>query len=617
MCGICGITWTDKDLIKLMGNACKHRGPEQEGFYLDDDVSLCCERLRVMDLRDIGGQPIHNEDETVWAVQNGEIYNFKKLKNNLEQKDHKFYSNTDTEVLVHLYEEYGENFVDYLDGMFACAIWDLKNKKLIIARDRLGVKPLYYWFKNKHLIFASEIKSILQYEEVKREINHEGLSQFVTYAYTIDGQTLLKDINELLPGHKLTYDLLEKTIEVKKYWDLKLEKNTFSENENFEKIKKLLEDAVDKRRTSDAPLGALLSGGLDSSIMVAILSKLSEQPVKTFTTGFGHELDEYSEAQTVAEHCGTDHKEISLTFDHLSKSLPTILWHMEFPFGRPSILSNYLVSEQVKKFVTVAYTGEGSDELFGGYNRYLIYSKDKSNVPLDQKLNSISSGFFDDISGNNIFSDGVMSFKNSQNHQKHQFKKIIDNNKSSSSLNQALLYELKTEIPGAQTWRIDRCGYAHAVEMREPFLDYNLAEFSLTIPSHFKINNIDGINKKYILQKLGKKYLPEKIAKRKKFPWGIPFYDFFRKEFSSIVECAIDKSFKEKRPYLKNSSAYSKNLFKNIISNNSGKINNKEIEINDRNLRQLLFLFNLELWTQMFIESDDVSNLNLSLNNFI
>ena len=410
---------------------------------------------------------------------------------------------------------------------------------------------------------------------------------------------------------------MDNSIKIEKYWELEIKESNFAEDFYIKKLEKILTNSIDLRQVSDAPIGALLSGGLDSSIMVAILSKLSEQPVKTFTTGFGHELDEYSEAQTVAEHCGTDHKEISLTFDHLSKSLPTILWHMEFPFGRQSILSNYLVSEQVKKFVTVAYTGEGSDELFGGYNRYLIYSKDKSNVPLDQKLNSISSGFFDDISGNNIFSDGVMSFKNSQNHQKHQFKKIIDNNKSSSSLNQALLYELKTEIPGAQTWRIDRCGYAHAVEMREPFLDYNLAEFSLTIPSHFKINNIDGINKKYILQKLGKKYLPEKIAKRKKFPWGIPFYDFFRKEFSSIVECAIDKSFKEKRPYLKNSSAYSKNLFKNIISNNSGKINNKEIEINDRNLRQLLFLFNLELWTQMFIESDDVSNLNLSLNNFI
>ena len=616
MCGICGITWSDQQLIRSMGNEIKHRGPEQEGFFIDNQISLCCERLKILDLSENAKQPLHNEDNTIWVVLNGEIYNFKEIKNELE-KNHTFYTNADTEVIVHAYEEYGEDCVHKLNGMFSFAIWDSKKKKLFIARDRLGVKPLFYSIVKNNLLFSSEIKSILQFDGVTREINHDGLYQFATYGYTIDGQTMMKNIYELLPGHKLIYSFLDNSIKIEKYWELEIKESNFAEDFYIKKLEKILTNSIDLRQVSDAPIGALLSGGLDSSIMVAILSKLSEQPVKTFTTGFGHELDEYSEAQTVAEHCGTDHKEISLTFDHLSKSLPTILWHMEFPFGRPSILSNYLVSEQVKKFVTVAYTGEGSDELFGGYNRYLIYSKDKSNVPLDQKLNSISSGFFDDISGNNIFSDGVMSFKNSQNHQKHQFKKIIDNNKSSSSLNQALLYELKTEIPGAQTWRIDRCGYAHAVEMREPFLDYNLAEFSLTIPSHFKINNIDGINKKYILQKLGKKYLPEKIAKRKKFPWGIPFYDFFRKEFSSIVECAIDKSFKEKRPYLKNSSAYSKNLFKNIISNNSGKINNKEIEINDRNLRQLLFLFNLELWTQMFIESDDVSNLNLSLNNFI
>ena len=616
MCGICGITWSDQQLIRSMGNEIKHRGPEQEGFFIDNEISLCCERLKILDLSENAKQPLHNEDNTIWVVLNGEIYNFKEIKNELE-KNHTFYTNADTEVIVHAYEEYGEDCVHKLNGMFSFAIWDSKKKKLFIARDRLGVKPLFYSIVKNNLLFSSEIKSILQFDGVTREINHDGLYQFATYGYTIDGQTMMKNIYELLPGHKLIYSFLDNSIKIEKYWELEIKESNFAEDFYIKKLEKILTNSIDLRQVSDAPIGALLSGGLDSSIMVAILSKLSEQPVKTFTTGFGHELDEYSEAQTVAEHCGTDHKEISLTFDHLSKSLPTILWHMEFPFGRPSILSNYLVSEQVKKFVTVAYTGEGSDELLGGYIRYLIYSKDKSNVPLDQKLNSISSGFFDDISGNNIFSDGVMNFKNSQNHQKHQFKKIIDNNKSSSSLNQALLYELKTEIPGAQTWRIDRCGYAHAVEMREPFLDYNLAEFSLTIPSHFKINNIDGINKKYILQKLGKKYLPEKIAKRKKFPWGIPFYDFFRKEFSSIVECAIDKSFKEKRPYLKNSSAYSKNLFKNIISNNSGKINNKEIEINDRNLRQLLFLFNLELWTQMFIESDDVSNLNLSLNNFI
>jgi len=616
MCGICGITWSDEQLIRSMGNEIKHRGPEQEGFFIDNEISLCCERLKILDLSENAKQPLHNEDNSIWVVLNGEIYNFKEIKNELE-KNHTFYTNADTEVIVHAYEEYGEDCVHKLNGMFSFAIWDSNKKKLFIARDRLGVKPLFYSLVKNNLLFSSEIKSILQFDGVTREINYDGLYQFATYGYTIDGQTMIKNIYELLPGHKLNYSFLDSSLKIEKYWELEIKESNFEEDFYIKKLEKILTNSIELRQVSDAPLGALLSGGLDSSIMVAILSKLSEQPVKTFTTGFGHELDEYSEAQVVAEHCGTEHKEISLTFDHLSKSLPTILWHMEFPFGRPSILSNYLVSEQVKKFVTVAYTGEGSDELFGGYNRYLIYSKDKTDVTLDQKLNSISSGFFDDTSGNNIFSNDVMNFKNSQNHQKIQFQNIIDDNKTSSSLNQALLYELKTEIPGAQTWRIDRCGYAHAVEMREPFLDYNLAEFSLTIPSHFKINNFNGINKKYILQKLGRKYLPEKIAKRKKFPWGIPFYDFFRKEFSSIVECAIEKSFKEKRPYLKNSSVYTKNLFQNIVTNDSGKISNKEIEINDRNLRQLLFLFNLELWTQMFIENDDISNLNLSLNNFI
>ena len=616
MCGICGITWTDKDLIKLMGNACKHRGPEQEGFYLDDNVSLCCERLRVMDLRDIGGQPIHNEDETVWAVQNGEIYNFKKLKNNLEQKDHKFYSNTDTEVLVHLYEEYGENFVDYLDGMFACAIWDLKNKKLIIARDRLGVKPLYYWFKNKHLIFASEIKSILQYEEVKREINHEGLSQFVTYAYTIDGQTLLKDINELLPGHKLTYDLLEKTIEVKKYWDLKLEKNTFSENENFEKVKKLLEDAVEKRRISDAPLGALLSGGLDSSVMVAILNKFSEKPIKTFTTGFGNDLDEFEEAKIVAEHCGTDHNEIMIDFSDLTKSLPKILWHMELPFGRPSILSNYMVSKEIKKFVTVAYTGEGSDELFGGYNRYLPFVKDSNFFQKTKNYEAVTSGFFkDETMRSEIFSDNVLKHLKNNNHPSVVFNNLLKRNSEYGVLNNVLYFELKTEIPGAQTWRIDRTASAHAIELREPFLDYKLIEYTASVPDNLKINPDKEFTKKYLLQKIGTDLLPEKIVKRKKFPWGIPFYEYFRVEFLPIAKTLIEESIRNKRSYLNTDSLKINSLSQRIL--NAKIENSKEKEIDDNILRQTLFLFNLEMWYKMFIESDNFKNPNLSLNSYL
>tara|TARA_Y100000817_G_scaffold313529_1_gene309849 strand:+ start:5388 stop:7238 length:1851 start_codon:yes stop_codon:yes gene_type:complete len=616
MCGICGINWTDKDLIKLMGNACKHRGPEQEGFYLDDEVSLCCERLRVMDLRDIGGQPIHNENETIWAVQNGEIYNFKKIKNELERKNHKFYSNTDTEVLVHLYEEYGENFVEYLDGMFACAIWDLKNKKLIIARDRLGVKPLYYWFKNDQLIFASEIKSILQYEEVKREINYEGLAQFVTYAYTIDGQTLLKDINELLPGHKLTYDISEKIIKIKKYWNFKLTENTFSEKENYENVKELLENAINKRKISDAPLGALLSGGLDSSVMVAILNKFSEKTIKTFTTGFGNDLDEFVEAKIVAEHCETDHKEILIDFSDLTKSLPKILWHMELPFGRPSILSNYMVSKEIKKFVTVAYTGEGSDELFGGYNRYLPFVKDSSFFEKTKNYEAVTSGFFKDKNfRNEIFSNKVLKHLKNNNHPSIIFKNILEKNSMYGTLNNVLYFELKTEIPGAQTWRIDRTASAHAIELREPFLDYKLIEYTASVPENLKINPNKEFTKKYLLQKIGTDLLPEKIVKRKKFPWGIPFYDYFRVEFLPIAKALIEESIKNKRAYLNFESLKINSLSEKIL--NSKIENSKDKEIDDNILRQTLFLFNLEMWYKMFIELDNFKNPTLEINKFI
>jgi|TARA_B100001540_G_scaffold305414_1_gene316315 asparagine synthase (glutamine-hydrolysing) len=615
MCGICGISWTDKDLIKLMGNACKHRGPEQEGFYLDDEISLCCERLRVMDLRDIGGQPIHNENETVWAIQNGEIYNFKELKKRLEDKDHKFYSNTDTEVLVHLYEEFGENFVDHLDGMFACAIWDLKKKKLIIARDRLGVKPMYYWFRDEHLIFASEIKSILQYEEVKRELNYSGLCQFVTYAYTIDGQTLLKNVNELLPGHKLIYDISEKTLKIEKYWNLTLTNNTFSDTENFIQVKKLLENAIDKRKISDAPIGALLSGGLDSSVMVAMLNKLTETPVQTFTTGFGNELDEFNEAQIVANHCETNHTEILIDYSDLTKSLPQILWHMEFPFGRPSILSNYMVAEAIKKYVTVAYTGEGSDELFGGYNRYLPYVKNPEFLNNKNNLETISSGFFKQKEiRDEIFSTNVLKFYENENNPIIAFQKSIDENPTHSALNNALLFELKTEIPGAQTWRIDRTSSAHATELREPFLDYQLVKFCVSVPSHLKINENDGLSKKYILQKIASDLLPPEIVKRKKFPWGIPFYDYFKKEFLPIAQNVLEQSIKNKRDYLNFKSIKFESLTNKIYNSEIQKTKDKEID--DNILRQTMFLFNLEIWHQIFLDEHNFKNPNLDINKF-
>ena len=604
MCGICGITWDNKELIKQMGSACKHRGPEHEGFYVDDHVSLCCERLRIIDLSDKASQPIHNEDQTIWVVLNGEIYNFRDLRKSLEKK-HDFYTNTDTEVIVHAYEEFGENCLQKLDGMFAFALWDMEKKKLFIARDRLGVKPLYYCIKSDKLLFASEIKSILQDLDIQRKLNYDALCQFVTYAYTIDGQTMFNGINELLPGHKLIFTFRDKKVKIEKYWDLQLTKNLQSDEENLNTLRLLLESAINKRRVSDAPLGALLSGGLDSSVMVALLAKLSDKPVRTFTTGFGNELDEFDEARIVAEHCGTDHKEIMIDYSELINNLPSILWHMEFPYGRPSILSNFMVSNAIKKYVTVAYTGEGSDELFGGYNRYFIFTENYSKQSLEQKIESISSGFFNNKkTREETFSDKVLKNYEGKTHPSKSFGKFIVENKKYGLFNTALLFELKTEIPGAQTWRIDRTGSAHAVELREPFLDHNLVEFCASLPEKLKINFDNHVSKKHILQKLAKEVLPEKVARREKFPWGIPFYDFFNSEFMPIAKSFIEKSIKNRRPYL--------NVHKIDLEKISNKIiqysvtRNKEKEIDDHILRQTLFLFNLELWYRIFIESKDL-----------
>ena len=613
MCGICGISWNDENLIRVMGHACKHRGPEQEGFYVDDHVSLCCERLKIQDLSENAKQPLHNEDGTIWVVLNGEIYNFKEIRNQLEKK-HKFYTNSDTEVILHAYEEYGEVCIDKLDGMFAFAIYDTKKKIILLARDRIGVKPLYYHFNNGRLSFASEIKSILQNQEIRREINNDALCQLLIYAYTIDGQTLFNDIKELPPGHKLVYYFSDKKIQTSQYWNLGLNENKFDEKKNLEILKKLLTNAVDKRQVSDASIGALLSGGLDSSVMVAILSRLSDKPVKTFTTGFGHNLDEFDEARLVAEHCQTDHKEIMLDYSDLVKTMPSILWHMEFPFGRPSILSNFLVARDIKKYVTVAYTGEGSDELFGGYNRYLIYAHEKNKSTLDEKIKSIPSGFFKDKNTiEKFFSKMISAHYDSPNNPSNAFGNIVKSS-SVSLLNKALFFEIKTEIPGAQTWRIDRAGSAHAVELREPFLDHKLVEFCVTIPPQLKIEPL-GLGKKIILQKLATELLPEKIVKRKKFPWGIPFYDFFKKEFLPVAEDLLEKSYSHRRSYLNIDDSYVKK-----ICDKASQVRNeqsKNTEIDDSVLRQILFLFNLELWDQIFIKNDDLKNPNLSLDKFL
>ena len=316
-------------------------------------------------------------------------------------------------------------------------------------------------------------------------------------------------------------------------------------------------------------------------------------------------LDEFDEAKIVAEHCGTDHKEILIDFSDLAKSLPKDIYgtwncHMvDHPYYQ-----TIWHLEEIKKFVTVAYTGEGSDELFGGYNRYLPFVKDSNFFQKTKNYEAVTSGFFKDQKmRSEIFSDNVLKHLNNNNHPSVVFNNVLKRNSEHGVLNNVLYFELKTEIPGAQTWRIDRTASAHAIELREPFLDYKLIEYTASVPDNLKINPDKEFTKKYLLQKIGIDLLPEKIVKRKKFPWGIPFYEYFRVEFLPIAKTLIEESIRNKRSYLNKDSLKINTLSEKIL--NTKIENSKEKEIDDNILRQTLFLFNLEMWYKMFIESDN------------
>ncbi len=625
MCGICGFNWDDKELVKRMADSIRHRGPDDDGYYIDKGVSLGNRRLSIVDLSKKGKQPIFNEDKSICIVFNGEIYNYPNLRPILEKKGHRFYSHTDTEAIVHAYEEYGEMCLEHLDGMFAFAIWDSGKKQLFIARDRLGIKPLYYYWKNGKLIFGSEIKTILQCPDVKRKLSQSGISQLIQHSFSVDGQTLFEGIRELMPSHYII--LNGENLQIKKYWDFNV--NTTHKSEKFyvESVRKLMFSSVKKMMMSDVPIGAALSGGLDCSTVVGMLSKLSKEPVNTFTMGFNDPLDEFEEARWVAEHCGTNHKEVVLSYDDVIKNLPKILWHMEIPYARPAILPNFFLGEVAKKFVTVVYCGEGGDEVFAGYNKYAPYApkptinqqdnelskkiyeelKNWRSENIAKKINKISWSVFNDGSAGGIFhyrEDKKLSAEN-------LFGKYLRKASKEDYLNHALRFDIKYEIPGAQTFRVDKSTMASSVEFRFPYLDHELIEFSMQIPPIYKFN---GTIKKYILQKVAEDLLPKKTLERRKFPFGLPTARFFKKDFVHVVDVLLSDSTVAKRPYLKNMGV--KKLIEKTKSMNIGKLD-KINEIRDEDIRKLLFLTNLELWQRMFIENDNVSSPKLEIESYL
>src|SRR5580693_4879074 len=376
MCGIAGVVNSEQGVdaatIRRMCQSIVHRGPDDEGIFVKDGAGLGVRRLSVIDLAG-GHQPVFNEDKTICVVYNGEIYNFRELRLELESRGHRFHTHTDTEVIVHLYEEMGRDCVQKLRGMFAFAIYDTRSKSLLLARDRLGIKPLHYAFSDGRLLFASEIKSVLAVAPELATIDERALWQYMYFGYIPDPATAFLPIRKMPPGHVLEFE--EGKVSIHQYWDLP-EYGTHpscDEEECLRELEQRLAEAVRIRLIADVPLGALLSGGTDSSTIVALMARASSQPVKTFSVGFRHaEFDEAPYAKLVAQRFGTEHHELILEPDVVD-TLETLTRSMEEPFGDSSMLPTYYISRLARQHVTVALSGDGGDEAFGGYERYQVH----------------------------------------------------------------------------------------------------------------------------------------------------------------------------------------------------------------------------------------------------
>jgi asparagine synthase (glutamine-hydrolysing) len=570
MCGICGFYgFEDKNLIKRMCRILKHRGPDDEGYFFDKNVNLGVRRLSIIDVRG-GHQPIHNEDESIWIVFNGEIYNYLELREYLEKRRHKFYTKSDTEVIVHCYEEFGDDFVKKLRGDFSFAIWDSNKKRLVLARDRLGVTPLYYTIIDNSIIFASEIKAILEYEKVKRELDFEALHQYLTFQYVPCPLTAFKGIKKLHPSHILIWE--EGKYNIIKYWDVISKVTDFSEDYYVKNILEILKKSVKIRLMGEVPLGIYLSGGLDSSTITALASEIVKEPVKTFSLGSDNPPDnELGYAKIVSEKFETEHKELMVHADSIIKNIKKIFWHMDEPIGDTALVPEFFLSKLAKNKVKIILSGGGGDELFGGYKNYenvMFFHETKKFIPnfarpIIPKLVKIVtenptkmeyakfiSSEKDDIiykgQGYLFYYDKDSLYNNFMKSRTKQMeiKDVIKNYflKNDFDIFHKLAYiDIKIFVPDNCLNHSDRMGYSHSVEVRSPFLDHHLVEFAFTIPYKYKIK---GKNVKYILKKTMKDYLPKPILKRKKWGFPAPPNHWFTAEkgFKEFSQNVLDES---------------------------------------------------------------------------
>ena len=592
MCGIFGVISPKNrnreltTLLKTMGAALAHRGPDDEGIYLSPNshdsfgsrVGLGHRRLSIIDLKG-GHQPLANEDNRIWITYNGEIYNHLELRKGLEEKGHAYRTHSDTETIVHLYEEYGFDCLQYLRGMFSFCIFDEKSGRVFLARDRLGIKPLYYYHEGDMLIFASEIKAILASGNVQSRLNSSVLSEYFTFGYISSHQTLFEGVNKLLPGHAMLWK--DGEIKIWKYWDLDLSKPPVSFNgvDYEQRFDELFQESVRLRLMSDVPLGIFLSGGIDSSAIAAIMSEMTSEKIKSFSVGFeGQYYSEFPYAREVSQFLGTDHYEVILTAHDLFNYLPKLIWHEDEPIKASPSVALYAVSQLASRHVKVVLTGEGSDELLGGYDKYwatlwnMKYGKYYQQfVPhglrqffksllknglFPLKLRKAASHTFINYSMDpeSIFLENFFGILGPEWQRKllapeflsaiqsfSPYQSSMDywNSVPSNDILQCMLYtDLKTYLLEL-LMKQDSMSMATSIESRVPFLDHLLVEFLMRVPADYKIKGRKG---KYLLKKIMQKKIPETILHRKKMGFPVPVGQWFRKDLrKSIEEILFDK----------------------------------------------------------------------------
>jgi asparagine synthase (glutamine-hydrolysing) len=631
MCGICGIFYSDREwrvqgnTLAAMNRSILHRGPDDEGLFLEENVGLAMRRLSIIDLK-TGHQPLANENQDVWIVFNGEIYNHAELREGLEAKGHHYRSRSDTETIVHLYEEYGCHCVKHLRGMFAFAIWDRRKRVLFVARDRLGIKPFYYRWDGRAFLFGSEIKTILAYPGVAAEFNPGVLAEYLAFGYLTRPETMFHGICKLMPGH--TLELAEGgEPKIERYWDLAIEGDHASHGREYcvNRYRELLEGAVSSHLMSDVPVGVFLSGGLDSSAVAALTAKIRGDRIQTFSVGYGEEaFSELAYAREVADHIQSDHHEVRLSREEFFESLPRLIWHEDEPLVWPSSVSLYFVARLARERVTVVLTGEGSDETLAGYARY---AWTLMNSRMDRMYRAVTPGFarralrsaidrgplgaslhrklghtflmWDGSSWPSFYLENFYSaFAASEQAELLTPDALAAAGDAYAGSMQAweasrgdllhrLLYSDINSYLIELLMKQDQMSMAASVESRVPFLDHVLVEFTAGIPAQFSIHGMAG---KFVLKEAMEDLLPRSIIYRKKMGFPTPWaYWLVGPELDVLEGLLLEPRTVERR-------LFRPDMVKRIFAEHRAQVRDHG--------NRIWRLLNLEIWMRIMLDGE-------------